>query len=374
MNNRNKEIQKKIEKIPVVMLGSFGHAGIDWVHSLLDNHKEILIMPAFSFFRSLDRIEDDSNFNFINSNYKEITNKMCDLFSLDKAYNLKRRKIFNSNKHKIDFRKNLYWYLQNSKEKNITKKLFYGIHYSYCKIYNINLKSKKILVSHEHVSWHSLKYLKIFKAKFLFIFRDPRAVLGGGILRARNSTSDKIMNSLQFDYMLLDMFTAFKFYQKKIKCYSLLNEVMHSNLQREMMKLAKWLGIGYSKTMLKQSFLGVKWNGESSYLAKDELDKEPPNDYYLPSNVEKRWRSILSDKEILIIEVIFEKMMSCFNFKFDNKLSLLKRLKGYIYYFFTHQHQQKYFFNKYLILFRNFFRRFNILISVKQNKKLFYFK
>ena len=65
MNNRNKEIQKKIEKIPVVMLGSFGHAGIDWVHSLLDNHKEILIMPAFSFFRSLDRIEDDSNFNFI---------------------------------------------------------------------------------------------------------------------------------------------------------------------------------------------------------------------------------------------------------------------------------------------------------------------
>ena len=36
------------------MLGSFGHAGIDWVHSLLDNHDEILIMPAFSF-RSIDR-------------------------------------------------------------------------------------------------------------------------------------------------------------------------------------------------------------------------------------------------------------------------------------------------------------------------------
>ena len=46
-----------IKKIPVYMLGACGHAGIDWVHSLLDNHKQVLIMPAFSFFRTLHKIE-----------------------------------------------------------------------------------------------------------------------------------------------------------------------------------------------------------------------------------------------------------------------------------------------------------------------------
>ena len=52
-------MEKKFEisDLPVVMIGSFGHAGIDWIHSLLDNHKEILIMPAFSFFRTLERIK-----------------------------------------------------------------------------------------------------------------------------------------------------------------------------------------------------------------------------------------------------------------------------------------------------------------------------
>ena len=30
---------------------SFGHCGIDWLHSLLDNNREILIIPELSFYR-----------------------------------------------------------------------------------------------------------------------------------------------------------------------------------------------------------------------------------------------------------------------------------------------------------------------------------
>ena len=36
-----------VSKLPVVMIGSFGHAGIDWVHSLLDNHPQVLLMPEW---------------------------------------------------------------------------------------------------------------------------------------------------------------------------------------------------------------------------------------------------------------------------------------------------------------------------------------
>ena len=39
-----------IKKKKIFVLSSFGHAGIDWISSLLDNHPEILIIPSLSFF------------------------------------------------------------------------------------------------------------------------------------------------------------------------------------------------------------------------------------------------------------------------------------------------------------------------------------
>ena len=52
-----------IKQLPVYTLSSFGHAGIDWTHSLLDSHKDILIMPAFSYFRTLNKLQ---RFNHVN--------------------------------------------------------------------------------------------------------------------------------------------------------------------------------------------------------------------------------------------------------------------------------------------------------------------
>ena len=40
-----------IKKLPLTFLMTFGHCGIDWLHSLLDSHSQILIMPALSFLR-----------------------------------------------------------------------------------------------------------------------------------------------------------------------------------------------------------------------------------------------------------------------------------------------------------------------------------
>ena len=39
---------------------SFGHCGIDWLHSLLDSHSQILIMPCFSFYRTWKLLNLDS--------------------------------------------------------------------------------------------------------------------------------------------------------------------------------------------------------------------------------------------------------------------------------------------------------------------------
>ena len=42
--------KKNIKTIPVVAISTFRHCGIDWLHSLIDSYKEILIVPPLRFF------------------------------------------------------------------------------------------------------------------------------------------------------------------------------------------------------------------------------------------------------------------------------------------------------------------------------------
>ena len=43
----------KIKSIPIVTLSTFGHCGIDWLHSFIDSHNEVLIIPQLSFFAKI---------------------------------------------------------------------------------------------------------------------------------------------------------------------------------------------------------------------------------------------------------------------------------------------------------------------------------
>ena len=70
------------------------------------------------------------------------------------------------------------------------------------------------------------------------------------------------------------MLTAFKFFKNKDISYHLLNETMHLDLKKEMMKLARLLNINFQFQCLTNLFRS-KWKGESSYLAKDELENSP---------------------------------------------------------------------------------------------------
>ena len=367
----------EISELPVIMIGSFGHAGIDWIHSLLDNHPQALLMPAFSFFRTLERIKRGNEFNIYKEKNYEIAKLLSNTFYFDKAYQLKRRKFINDENQRKDFENFLFDYLENSKEIDIKKKLFFGIHYAFAKIYNIDLSKKKLIITHEHVCWHCNKYKKIFNSKFIIIFRDPRATLAGEILRMRNSNQDKKINSLQLDTMLLTMSSAYNFLKKDNKSefiYPLVNEKMVENLQNEMRDLAKWLGIDYFDSMTKQTFMNKEWLGESAYLAKDELEEKAPKNFYHPSEVERRWRSILSKNEILFIEVIYRNVMRRFNFKKDNDLNFIKIINGYFYFYFLHQHQQKFYFNRYLTILRNLLRRLTIRLLGSKTQYFFNFK
>ena len=47
--------KKNIKTIPVVVISTFVHYGIDWLHSFIDSYKEVLIVPPLSFFKNIIR-------------------------------------------------------------------------------------------------------------------------------------------------------------------------------------------------------------------------------------------------------------------------------------------------------------------------------
>tara|TARA_B100000401_G_C52408426_1_gene532337 strand:- start:143 stop:592 length:450 start_codon:yes stop_codon:yes gene_type:complete len=149
---------------------------------------------------------------------------------------------------------------------------------------------------------------------------------------------------------------------------------MHKDLRHEMTKLANWMNIDFSETMLKQSFMGINWLGESSYLAKDELHELPPANFYDPIEVKKRWSSVLTKKDIIFIEVIFDQFIKDFKYDLEEKKTLKKILKGYYYFFFNYQFQEKYYLNKFIILLRNIIRRLSIILLKEKTINIFTFK
>ena len=370
---------KKIKQMKIFCLSTFGHNGVDRMHSLLDGHKEILIMPAFSYFRSINRLklrnEKFSNLRKINLN--EISKEITKIFYEEKMYQTQRRKFLFNSRQKNLFQKHLSNFLLFSSklEKNFEVSFFYSIHYAFSKIQRINLKKKKIIIVQEHVPWHSYKYLKIFKAKFIFMMRDPRAALAGTYVRFRKHFK-KQMNPLQFDYSLFYWSFSINFHNFLlrngiIKCIKIVKyEDMIDSLELTQKKLCKFLKIKFYPSLLKTTFLNKKWFGESSYLQTNQekdLKKSPSKDYFNKENAEKRWRNELSKKEIVMIEIFLRNIFHKYNYKLDNQFSIYYFLTAYYYLFSNYLFEN---FNLFK-LFKNFLRRFFVIFFPKNVTKLF---
>jgi len=363
---------RKINEIPVAVLSTFGHCGTDWLHSLIDSHKEVLIVPNFSFFRIIDNLKKIKKINLYTSlSSKQITNIfMKKLF--EKSHHEKATSfILNKHQSKSKFKKYINNFLIIGKKIDIQKRLFFAIHYAFAKINKVDLDKIKTIVSHEHVPWNCHYYNKYFNSKFIFIVRDPRATIAGSLRMFRRTKNIPI--NFQIDMGLSYMISAHKFFTNmtKKKILILRNEDMHKNLKQEMKKLSKWLNIKFNKSLLTSTFLGKRWMGESSYLSKFDLKNKYPKNYYKPINVEARWRSILDKKAILMIETVLEEIMIQNKYKFDNKLNIVSRLFGYLILLFKFHTLNNF---SYLLKFRfikNIIRRIFVVFFNKQSRKIF---
>ena len=346
------------------------------------DHEEVLIMPSFSYFRCFYYIKTwNQKFDLddVKISNEDIVNEFIRLFKKDKKQQNQRRKFLFNQKQFSIFKKYLLAWLEESKIKNKYKSLFFGIHYAFSKVHNINLNKKKIIVAQEHVPFYCEEYFQIFNPKFIFIVRDPRAAIAGSILRMQKHNNDKIFSN-QFDHIIYAWKFANSFIETnkyKSKIFVAQNEKMHNNLKGEMIKLTRWLNIKFKQTLLKQTVLGRIWYGESSYLQGKnqdlDLKKYPPKNFYHPNEIKKRWKSQLSDIDISFIELIFKDIFLKYKYKFIIKQNLLNKLITYYYLLSNFNNQKKYFISRIIIVPRNILRRLLILFNPKLVKIIYRF-
>ena len=308
-----------IRNLPVTFLTTFGHCGIDWVHSLLNSNSQILITPAFSYFRvfeklKLSRIEDKNIIFEILKDY--FTNKVG-------PKSINNQKKFLNTEYELENFLTLIRIKVNDCNSITVVDFFWIIHECYAEIKNIDIKTIKTIVSHEHLPWHFEKIINKFpSARIMFVMRDPRASIAGlfhGRKKYFGFLPDYTFNET-FEIWMHAQEMYFK-YQKKLgdNLLVLKNESMHENLKVELLRIVKWLNVDYSDNMLIGTYSdGNKTNPDSLYTDTTNINFNY-DEYYLPENIKARWELELKDTNLtIIIEALLFRVMHVFNYKLVN--------------------------------------------------------
>ena len=126
-----KEIQK-IENLPIIVLTACGHVGVDYFGNLFYSSKEVLKVPALSFFRKLEILLKHKKINI----HKVPNNKLFHIIKNNFMWKspIKSYNYFSSKKNEENFKKYFSFFIKNSKIHNIKKKIFLAIHYGVAKV------------------------------------------------------------------------------------------------------------------------------------------------------------------------------------------------------------------------------------------------
>ena len=141
------ELEQKLlkDKCELIFLMSFGHTGIDWLHSLLDGHEQIFIMPQFSFYRSWKLLEANKI-----TNVDEMTLLWVNDFNSDVVQSNDDSKKFNDDSEVLIFKRKLHQYLSTYGIKKDS--VLWGIHEAYRCSKGFN-KDYKVIVVQEHAPY-----------------------------------------------------------------------------------------------------------------------------------------------------------------------------------------------------------------------------
>lgn len=345
-----------------------GRSGSDFFHSLLDNHKDIATFPGIIDIAKLENIFSSS------ANDRLFIKYFCKKY--DFFFNSNKNKL--ENHHKLGKYKNQFFIFDKVKFENFFLKK------------NLNNKNFKITVENLHIAYHvscrkkSIKNLKtIFihihhakklinfnsiNYKLFYCYRHPVSILNSGFNAFLNSKKNLFSHQTLYFYLHRLITEPFDLKINK-KVYLVKLEKLHKENKNVLKKISNILGVSFNSSMLKSTYHGKLWWGDS--LSQKKMSNFNKN--ILPTYNKNNFFS----HEIFFLQKILENEMKYLNydlFKVDKcsfiKIFLLFKIE---FVFLTHHLKklnikQIFFFSIYYLKRISLFIR---KILFKKNKKYF---
>tara|TARA_E500000178_G_C17001859_1_gene746093 strand:+ start:79 stop:1164 length:1086 start_codon:yes stop_codon:yes gene_type:complete len=298
----------------IVNIGHFvSRTGTVFLHSLLDSHPQILTMPAVINFRNL---LNKRNFYTAEEAF-EIFDKENPKFydtSLQKPSDVPDNGLYKLGDNKDDkilTNKKAFkaFFLENLKSSNsITfKNVLVSLNIAYGKTHNKDINKCKVILLHPHEKKDCITFNKLFEnSKFLIPVRNPLNVYNSIIKMIK--FRKKIRSQLYYPSGQLIQFAKGldDFRYDKMNMHILKLENLEQNFEVEMKKICNYMEIDFDSCVLKSTFGGKKFWGNTY---------KNPREKYVPNkiNIEKT----LSKKDLIILSKINEKIME--EFGYNNK-------------------------------------------------------
>jgi hypothetical protein len=278
-----------------IIIFPYGRSGSDLLQSLFDNHKEISQFPGVFFWTKFyQKIRFENNIQ-----------RIADIFVND--YKI----FFDSRLNKIERheqlgeKKNSFYQVNNElfknnfialfKDKILNKKnIFFNLHLAYSLSCGESIEKKKIIV----INLHHLELYKDFEDinhEVILTIRNPMAALSSSAKGWFGYKSGKHTSPWQCYYFINRVFRIFKILiEKKISFHVVKLESLHLESQKTLKNLSKTIGINYDQSLLRSSYHGKKWWGDS--LSIKYLDGLNP---YFKNNIDYNY---FYKKDIILIK------------------------------------------------------------------------
>lgn len=309
---------------PVFILGH-PKSGTSLVTTLLDSHPQLMVLPEESDFYSVI-VPTIKSLNLQKKMREEEKKKLLlnKIFESTQLRNLFRGKVdkdisgnfdyslFNTELFKSLITDNITWDLIDSKElfKNIIAA------FSTCVYNNAQKSLLKYWVEKTPKHIYQLKRIQdeFPKAKFIFIYRDPR----DNYISYYKKTG-KTLTATAFSINWNKCFAIAEQIDKK-KILFIKYEELITKPSAVINEIVTFLDIGKTDSLFQPTKLGFSWKGNSMFA--EEKSK-------IDSSMLHRYRSLISNKDWCILEVLCKVKMQEYQYGFDKYIGFGMLLKSY---------------------------------------------
>ena len=310
--------------------------GTVFLHSLLDDHPEIISIPGVpnlmnlfkkkysSASEALEKFLNDNPCFFDTALFKPEMPNTAGLWCLGKN---KSDHIVTDQKLFEDF------FYSHIKNQNINPKtIIISIYYAYAKAHGVDLSRSKCILFHPHEKGNAILFHKFFpESKYIIPVRNPIRTYCSIISNVRRKSKFEGFNYIPSGQLIQNALDLRSFHNIGMKMYIFKFERFGDKSESLMKEVANYLDINFSHSLLKSTFGGYQYWGANPEKLSSIYDK-------------KRHTNLISLKklDLLILNSINKEFSKMMDYKIMN-ISPLEKLLVPLIIMFPLEDERKFF-------------------------------